>query len=147
MRIAVILAAALGATACVGDKAELGGVTNRLEAPADARACNMDKLKTIKGGAFRVSGDVLWFYAARQQKASLNSMNVRYDVTADGVPVNITYAGPAADTRHATKQMLIRAAVEAIEGTRYEWIGPAAYSTGCQRDMHFFVNIEDDGPG
>ncbi len=147
MRIALVLAAALGATACVGDKAELGGVTNRFEAPAGARACDMNKLKTIKGGEFRVSGDVLWFYAARQQTASLNSMAIRYDVTAEGVPVNISYAGPSADTRHATKLLLIRAAVEAIEGTRYEWIGAPAYSTGCKRDMHFFVHIEDDGPG
>lgn len=147
MRKAIVLAVALGAAACVGDKAELGGVTNRMEAPAEVRACDMTKLKTVQGGEFRVPSDVLWFYIAREQAASMNSMKVRYDVTAEGVPVNISYAGPVADTKHATKQMLIRASVEAIAGTRYEWIGAPAYSTGCERSMHFFLHIEDDGPG
>ena len=147
MRKIVVLAVALGAAACVGDKAELGGVTNRVEAPAGARACDVNKLRTVKGGDFRVPGDVMMFYIARQQAASMNSMKVRYDVTAEGLPVNISYAGPAADTKHATKQMLIRASVEAIAGTRYEWIGEPAYSTGCERAMNFFLHIEDDGPG
>lgn len=147
MRTAIGLALALGAAACVGDKAELGGVTNRVEAPAGARTCDVDKLKTVQGGEFRVPSDVLWFYVARQQAASVNSMKVRYDVTAEGLPVNISYAGPVADTKHATKQMLIRASVEAIAGTRYEWIGEPAYATGCERSMNFFLHIEDDGPG
>ncbi len=96
MRIGYVCAAALAVAACVGDKAELGGIDTRMDVPAVTQACNQDHLKIVEKGKFLFPGDALAFYMAGKDMP-INTMVVRFDVTEGGIPVNISYVGPAAD--------------------------------------------------
>lgn len=144
MRTVLVMAAALGAAACVGDAAELGGVTNRIEAPPTATACDESRLKVVQAGKYVFPGDALLFYYAAGKDMPLSSMTVSYDVNHAGEPVNIRYTGPAADTRHATKQKLIRAAVDGVKTTRFAWIGEPGFALGCSYGMDVMITIYRD---
>lgn len=141
MRIGYVYVAALAAAACVGDKAELGGMDNRVAIPAVTKACNLDELKLVQPGTFVFPADALLFYYAQQKSMSLKTMTLRFDVNEQGTPVNISYVGPQADMKHATKQKLIRASVEGLKGRRYEWIGTPAFATGCTTGTDVLINV------
>ncbi len=144
MRTAVGLVAALGVTGCVGDTAELGGVTNRMTPPAEVRACDLDELRVAQKGQLRFPEDAMMFVYMSQQDFSLAQAKIHYDINEAGMPVNISYAGPVADTRHATRQKVIRSAAEAVGQTRYEWIGAPAFATGCEFDLTVEIrNLRD----
>jgi hypothetical protein len=131
----VLSAAALVVAGCVGDRAELGGVDNRLAPPASTRACDLADVRIVERGTLLFPADAMTFVYVSQQAFSLAQAKIRYDITEAGLPVNISYAGPAADMRHATRQKVIRAAVDAVKQTRYEWIGEPQYGTGCIFDL------------
>lgn len=141
MRIGYVCLAAMAATACVGDKAELGGVDNRMAVPAATRVCRQSDLRVVEPGKFNFPGDALAFYYMAGKDMPLSTMVVRYDVTEAGVPVNISYAGPAADMKHGTKQKLIRAAVDGVKSTRYAWVGAPAFGTGCSLTMDVMIRV------
>lgn len=144
MRIVTGLAAALCAAACVGDAAELGGVTNRVAPPATTIACDDARLKVAEGGKYVFPGDALLFYYAAGKDMPLNSMTVSYDVNPEGQAVNIRYTGPTADTRHATKLKLIRAAVDGVRTTRFAWTGEPGFAVGCSYGMDVMIRIHRD---
>jgi hypothetical protein len=135
MRFVLASIASFVAAGCVGDKAELGGVDNRLAPPAETRTCNLDDVRIVERGTLQFPEDAMTFVYISQQSFSLAQAKIRYDITEAGLPVNISYAGPAADMRHATKQKVIRAAVDAVKQTRYEWIGEPGYGAGCIFDL------------
>lgn len=135
MRILFMSVAALVAAGCVGDRAEFGGVDNRLTPPAATRACNLDDVRILERGTLQFPEDAMTFVYISQQAFSLSQAKIRYDITEAGLPANVSYAGPPADMRHATKQKVIRAAVDAVKQTRYEWIGEPAYGAGCIFDL------------
>jgi hypothetical protein len=136
MRLVMMAAAALATAACVGDKAELGGVDNRLAAPAKTEACDPSRLSVVQHGELRFPSDAMMFVYMSQSDFSLAQAKVRYDVSEAGLPVNISYAGPPADMRHATKQKVIRAAVDAVKDTRYAWNGAPGFAAGCTFDLN-----------
>lgn len=123
-------AAALVLAACVGDRAELGGVDNRLQRPTETRACRPSELTRTARPTLRFPGDALMF-AQISESDFLVDTRITYDLTEEGVPVNIAYAGPAADSRHATKQKVIRAAVDVVKGMRFSWNETPAFATDC----------------
>lgn len=141
MRILMTLAAAISATACVGDQAELGGVTNRVETPPSVTACADAGLEVAEPGRYVFPGDALGFYFAAGKDMPLNSMSVSYDVNHEGQPVNIRYTGPEADMRHGTKQKLIRAAVDGVRSTRFAWPGEPGFAVGCSYTMDVMIRI------
>jgi len=144
MRALMCVAAALGVAACVGDAAELGGITNRMAPTAQVRACDLDELRVTTQGQLRFPEDAMMFVYMTQQDFSLAQAKIRYDINQAGVPVNISYAGPAADTRHATRQKVIRSAADAVQETRYEWKGAPAFATGCVFDLTVEIrNLRD----
>jgi hypothetical protein len=136
MRILLLSGAALVVAGCVGDRAELGGVDNRLPPPALTQACNLDDVRIVERGTLQFPEDAMTFVYVSQQSFSLAQAKIRYDITEAGLPANISYAGPAADMRHATKQKVIRAAVDAVKQTRYEWIDQPGYGVGCIFDLN-----------
>lgn len=144
MRIGITIAAALGLAACVGDGAEFGGVTNRVALPAATTPCNLDSMEIVQGGTFVFPGDALLFYYAAGKNMPLQNMTFTYDINELGEPVNIAYTGPAADTRHATKQKLIGAAVNGLETQRYGWKGTPGFAVGCKSDMDIMIRIHRD---
>ena len=125
----------------MGDQAELGGVTNRIELPANVAACDMNQLQVVQQGRYVFPGDALVFFYAAGKDMPLNTMTVSYDVTPQGEPVNIRYTGAPEDTRHATKQKLIRAAVDGVKSTRYAWTGAPAFAVGCSYAMDVMIRI------
>lgn len=135
MRTVMMGMAALAMAGCVGDAAELGGVTNRIAAPAQTEACNPSRLTVAQKGELRFPEDAMMFVYMSQSDFSLAQAKVRYDVSEAGLPVNISYAGPPADMRHATKQKVIRSAVDAVKGMRYDWNGAPGFATGCTFDL------------
>lgn len=141
MRLVSVAVLALAVAACVGDRTELGGVDSRMDIPAQSQACKASDLKLIVPGKFEFPGDALIFYYAQQKNMSLKSMKLRYDVNEAGVPVNIAYAGPPADMKHATKQKLIRASVDGLKGRRYEWVGAPSFAVGCETTTELLINI------
>lgn len=141
MRIGYVCAAVLAAAACVGDKAEFGGVDTRMDVPAATQACNQDHLKVVEKGQFLFPGDALAFYYMAGKDMPLSTMVVRYDVTEGGVPVNISYVGPAADMKHGTKQKLIRALVDGVKTTRYQWTSSPGFGTGCTMSMDVAIRV------
>jgi hypothetical protein len=144
MRALILASAALAAAGCVGDKAELGGVDNRLTPTAAARACDLSELEVVQQGQLRFPEDAMMFVYMSQSDFSLAQAKVRYDISEQGVPVNISYAGPEADMRHATRQKVIRSAVDAVKGTRYQWRGTPAFATGCVFDLSVEIrNLRD----
>jgi hypothetical protein len=144
MRIGILSAAMAAVLAgCVGDKAELGGVDNRMAPPATARVCNPDEMKVVKKGEFIFPGDAVMFMRATQRDVSFTGMKVRYDVNEQGVPGNISYAGNPDDLRHATRQKIIRAIVDGVKDTRYAWIGAPAFATGCTYSMSVTGEFKD----
>src|SRR5690606_9610520 len=86
MRTLFISAAALLAAACVGDRAELGGVDNRLTPPPAARACNLDDLRILQRGTLEFPEDAMTFVYISQQAFSLSQGKIRYDITEAGLP-------------------------------------------------------------
>lgn len=141
MRIALVCMAAAAAAACVGDKAELGGIDNRMAPPAATRVCKQDELRVVQKGRFSFPGDALAFYYMAGKDMPLSNMLVRYDVSEAGVPVNISYAGAAADMKHGTKQKLIRALVDGVASTRYQWVGAPGFGVGCTMSMDVAIRI------
>ena len=141
MRIGYVCVAALTVAACVGDKAELGGMDTRIAVPAATRACNQDDLRVVEAGKFLFPSEALAFYWIAGKDMPVNTMAVRYDVTESGVPVNISYAGPAADMRHGTKQKLIRALVDGVKTTRYQWVDSPGFGTGCTISMDVAIRV------
>jgi hypothetical protein len=71
-------------------------------------------------------------------------MTVSYDVNPEGQAVNIRYTGPTADTRHATKLKLIRAAVDGVRTTRFAWTGEPGFAVGCSYGMDVMIRIHRD---
>lgn len=135
MRILIALAAVLGATACVGDTAELGGVTNRMTPPAEVVACDRSLLRVVQQGVLEFPADAMAFVFANQGTFSMSQAQIRYDINQEGETVNIAYSGPSEHTRHTTKAKVIKAAADTVQGTRYEWIGAPQYATGCTFDL------------
>jgi hypothetical protein len=144
MRIVLGLAAALCAAACVGDAAELGGVTARMEPPATTIPCDDARLTVAEGGKYVFPGDALLFYYGAGKDMPLHTMSVSYDVTPAGEAVNIRYTGPEADTRHATKLKLIRAAVDGVRTTKFAWPGEPGFAVGCSYAMDVMIRIHRD---
>ena len=126
---------ALCAAACVGDAAELGGVTSRMTPPTETRPCDLDEVKVVRKGAFAFPGDAAMFMQVSKTDVNFMNMAVRYDITPDGMPVNLYYVGPQSDMRHATRQKVIRAVVDAVQDTRFEWIGTPAFATSCEYSL------------
>ncbi len=141
MRFGYVCVAALAAAACVGDKAELGGMDNRMAIPAAARPCKPSELRVVQNGKFNFPGDALAFYYMAGKDMPLSTMVVRYDVNEAGVPANISYAGPTADMKHGTKQKLIRAAVDGVKSMRYAWIGNPGFAEGCTLSLDVMIRI------
>ena len=135
MRTLIALAAALGAGACVGDSAELGGVTNRMTPPADVIACDPSQLRVVQQGELKFPADAMAFVFANQGTFSMAQAQIRYDINQNGETVNIAYSGPSEHTRHTTKAKVIKAAADKVESTRYEWMGAPQYATGCTFDL------------
>ena len=135
MRILVSAMAALAAAGCVGDSAELGGVTNRMAVPAEVIACDPSLLRVVQQGVLQFPEDAMAFVFANQGTFSMSQAQIRYDITQDGRTVNIAYSGPSEHTRHTTKAKVIKAAADTVAGTRYEWIGAPQFATGCTFDL------------
>lgn len=135
MRIVMIVVAALGAAACVGDAAEFGGVTNRMTPPAEVIPCDPSLLKVVQQGELQFPADAMAFVFANQGTFSMSQAQIRYDINQNGETVNIVYSGPSEHTRHTTKAKVIKAAADTVESTRYEWIGAPQYATGCTFDL------------
>jgi hypothetical protein len=146
MRLGFVCVAALALAACIGDKAELGGMDSRMAIPAQTKPCDTGELKVVQPGTYVFPGEALMFAFAVQKGMSLKAMKVSYDVSEAGVPVNISYVGPAEDMRHATKQKLIRAAVDGVKSTRFGWIGQPGFAVGCSYTMDVMISI-NQGPG
>ena len=140
-KTALAVIAALSVAGCVGDAAELGGVTNRVALPSTTIPCAQARTEVVTPGKFVFPGDALLFFYAAGQDMPLHNMGVSFDINEQGETVNIAYTGPAADMRHATKQKLIRAAVDGVKATRYAWMGAPSFAVGCTSEMDVMIRI------
>ncbi len=144
MRVVMLVAVAMAATACVGDAAELGGLTNRVALPGATVPCAQARTEVAAPGKFVFPGDALVFFYAAGKDMPIHNMSLSFDINEQGETVNIAYTGPASDMRHATKQKLIRAAVDGVRTTRYAWMGAPSFAVGCTSDMDVMIRIHRD---
>ena len=107
---------ALSLSACVGNGVEYGGVAAPVATPIETVPCEAADLRRVKEGRIFLHQEVLYFFFAAEDWGTDNRFAVVYDVTPEGQPVNVHFAGPPEYLRHTTRQKLIRAASDYVQG-------------------------------
>lgn len=145
MRLYFTIAACCSLLAgCVGQTLLTGYPQRPAPVPGDSVRCGEvrghDWIQTVRI-APSYPEELMMFEFAREtgSRGSLNSIDLRYDITPEGMAANIRHVGPQWQRDHGSVARAVQAAADAVENWRWEWTGDGAprFAQECLVQFNF----------
>lgn len=136
-------AGALVLAGCVGTTAEFGGATAPAEVPSATVACADADLAvdSLVHPVFPPKLFEMIWLSDRDSPLRETSFPYRYDIDAEGQPVNIIFTGDPYYLEHGALRDSVGYGAETLSQWRYNWQSePPHFATGCIQNFRFNGN-------